>query len=835
MLILLQILILIGTIVGLAYFRTKPIIWTATFAAILLLVSWISHFHSPQLMWLLNVLWLIFIPVAVVFNFPLVRQRLLAKPLMQFVRKSLPPMSSTEREALDAGDTWWEGDLFKGQPDWQKLYNYPKPQLTAEEQAFLDNQVETLCSMLDDWQIVQHDKDLPPEVWDYIKKERFFGLVAKKEYGGLGFSALAHSTIILKIASRSISAGVTVMVPNSLGPAELLYHYGTKEQKDYYLPRLARAEEVPCFALTGPEAGSDAAAMTDTGVVCMGEYQGKQVLGIRLSWSKHYITLAPIATVLGLAFKLYDPEHLLGQQTNVGITVCLIPTSHPGVEIGRRHLPLNFAFMNGPTTGKDVFIPIDWIVGGPQMAGQGWRMLMECLSIGRGVSLPATAAANAKLSYRMTGAYARLRKQFKTSIGTFEGVEEALARIGGYAYLLESTRLLTLTGLDLGVKPSVVSAIAKYHMTELSRHIMNDAMDIHAGKGIQMGPRNYLAHGYIGIPISITVEGANILTRNLIIFGQGAIRCHPYVRKEMEAVADANQIRSLQTFDKLITSHIGYMLSNTVRSFVMGLTAGRWLKVPADAGELAYYHRQIIRMSTALAFVADIAMSLLGGNLKRKECLSARLGDVLSYLYMATAVLKYYADNGRQQEDLTHAHWALQFCLYNCQEAFYGFFANFPVRFLAKSLSYLIFPWGRSYQLPNDKLSHQIATQMLNPSSLRDRLTQSCYLPQDSNTAVGRMEMAFAALMAAQPADEKLRKAIRNGLIPRQLKLNEQLQRAKLAGVLTEQEIQNLQDFEAIRQEIIQVDAFTNQEIAHGIKPETKNFGTQKPIKGSKV
>ncbi|MDF2868278.1 MAG: acyl-CoA dehydrogenase, partial [Gammaproteobacteria bacterium] len=604
MLIILQILFLIGTMVGLAYFRTKPIVWTTTLTTVLVLVSWMSKIYSPHFMWLLDILWLIFIPVAVIFNFPLVRQRLLAKPLMRFVRKSLPPMSSTEREALDAGDTWWEGDLFKGQPDWQKLYSLPKPQLSAEEQAFLDNQVETLCGMLDDWQIVQHDKDLPQEVWNYIKKERFFGIVAKKEYGGLGFSALAHSTIILKLASRSISAGVTVMVPNSLGPAELLYHYGTKEQKDYYLPRLARAEEIPCFALTGPEAGSDAAAMTDTGVVCMGEYQGKQVLGIRLNWNKHYITLAPIATVLGLAFKLYDPEHLLGQQDDVGITVCLIPTSHPGVEIGRRHLPLNFAFMNGPTTGKDVFIPLDWIVGGPQMAGQGWRMLMECLSIGRGVSLPATAVANAKLSYRMTGAYARLRKQFKTSIGTFEGVEEALARIGGYAYLLESTRLLTLTGLDLGVKPSVVSAIAKYHMTELSRQIMNDAMDIHAGKGIQMGPRNYLAHGYIAIPISITVEGANILTRNLIIFGQGAIRCHPYVRQEMEAVADANQIRGLQTFDKLITGHIGYMMSNMVRSFVMGITAARWLKVPAYAGELTYYHRQIIRMSTALAFVA---------------------------------------------------------------------------------------------------------------------------------------------------------------------------------------------------------------------------------------
>jgi len=817
MLILFQTVVLIASVLALAYCRSKPLVWTVCLAIVLGLLTWVDRVYTAHLGWALFTCWLLFIPTALLFNISALRQFLLSKPLMQFVRKSLPAMSSTEREALDAGDTWWEGDLFKGRPDWQKLYALPKSELTAEEQAFLDNQVETLCKMLDDWKIVQQDKDLSPEVWAYIKQERFFGLVAKKEYGGLGFSALAHSTIIVKLASRSITAGVTVMVPNSLGPAELLYHYGTEEQKNYYLPRLARAEEIPCFALTGPEAGSDAAAMTDTGIVCMGEYQGKQVLGIRLNWSKHYITLAPIATVLGLAFKLYDPDHLLGPQQDVGITLCLIPTSHPGVEIGRRHLPLNFGFMNGPTTGKDVFIPIDWIIGGPKMAGQGWRMLMECLSIGRGVSLPATATANAKLSYRMTGAYAKLRKQFKTSIGQFEGVEEALARIAGYAYLLEATRLLTLTGLDLGVKPSVISAIAKYHMTELSRQLMNDAMDIHAGRAIQLGPKNYLAHGYFGIPISITVEGANILTRNLIIFGQGAIRCHPYVRKEMEAVADANQHRALQSFDRLITGHIGYMLSNMVRSLVMGLTFGRFIRVPKEAGNLAHYHRQITRMSTGLAFVADIAMSILGGNLKRKESLSARLGDVLSYLYMATAVLKYYADNGKQAEDLPHVEWTIQFCLHHCQESFYGFFANFPRSILAKILKGLVFPYGRSYTMPTDALSHKIAQQMLFPSSFRDRLTQGCYLPQDPNDSVGRMEIALVKLMEAQPAEDKLRKAIHSNLVPGQLPLQEQLQIAQATGILTAQEVQSIQDFEVIRQDAIKVDAFTNEQLTKAV------------------
>jgi acyl-CoA dehydrogenase len=814
----LEILIVLGGLLATAYYRPRPLVWSIVLGLLLIMATAICRHQVPNFWPIITLCWLIFLPSAIVFNLPILRQRLLSKPLMQFFRKSLPAMSSTEREALDAGDTWWEGDLFQGQPDWQKLYGYKKPSLSAEEQTFLDNQVETLCSMLDDWRIMQHDKDLPPEVWAYIKQERFFGLVAKKEYGGLEFSALAHSTIIMKIATRSISAAVTVMVPNSLGPAELLYHYGTQEQKDYYVPRLARAEEIPCFALTGPEAGSDAAAMTDTGVVCMGDYQGQRVLGIRLNWNKHYITLAPVATVLGLAFKLYDPDHLLGQQEEIGITVCLIPTAHPGVETGRRHLPLNLAFMNGPTTGTDVFIPIEWIIGGRQMAGQGWRMLMECLSIGRGVSLPAMATANAKLSYRMTSAYTQLRRQFKTPLVGFEGVEEAMARIAGFCYLLEASRTLTLTALDLGIKPSVVSAIAKYHMTELGRQVMNDAMDIHAGRGIQMGPRNYLAHSYIAIPISITVEGANILTRNLIIFGQGAVRCHPFIRAEMEAVADANQLRGLNSFDKLITSHIGYMLSNIARSFIMGLTGARFIRAP-QMGTLSRYHQQITRMSTALALTADIAMSILGGDLKRKERLSARLGDVLSYLYMATAVLKYYVDQGKQPQDLAHVSWSIEYCLYQCQEAVYGFFANFPQRILATALRCLVFPWGRSYAAPSDKLSHRMVNDMLQYTTLKDRLTVSIYLPKNSSDAVGLIETALSKLVAAQPAEQKLRQHIRSGAIAKGLSLAKQLEIAEQAGFLTSEESESLRQFECLRQEVIKVDAFSKQAMDMGANP----------------
>lgn len=793
----------IGIIGALAYQRCAPRIWIPAAGLVLLVLT-----LTGQLNWLALLLaWPLYIAAAVVFSQTELRHHYLSKPVLKFFRKVLPPMSATEREALDAGDVWWDGDLFQGRPDWQKWLAMPKPALSAEEQAFLDNQVETLCAMLDDWKIVQRDFDLPKAVWDYLKKERFFGMAISKEYGGLGFSALGHSTVIVKIATRSCSAAVNSMVPNSLGPGELLQHYGTEEQKNYYLPRLAAGKEIPCFALTAPEAGSDAGSMIDKGIICKGMYDGKEVLGIRLTWDKRYITLAPVATVLGLAFKLYDPEGLFSAKKELGITVCLIPADHPGVEIGTRHCPMNMAFMNGPTRGKEVFVPMDWIIGGPAMAGQGWRMLMECLSIGRSISLPGLSAAAGKYLYRMTGAYARLRRQFKLSVGQFEGVEEVMARMGGYAYILEASRITTANAVDQQVKPSVVSAIAKYHMTEMLRQVTNDALDIHAGRGIQLGPRNYLGHGYLGVPVAITVEGANILTRNLIIFGQGAVRCHPYIRQEMAAAALTDEKQALHEFDKLLVGHIGYAVSNAVRCFVNGVTAARLIQTPAT-GVLKRYCQKLTRMSTALAFTSDLAMLMLGGDLKRKERLSARLGDVLSHLYLASAVIKYFHDHQQPLADIPYVEWALQTQLHHIQVALDEFFINFPNKLLGKVLRFIIFPLGRSFKVPRDKLGHVIARSMMVPSELRDRLSQYCYLNTDSNDPAGRIEHAFNLSIAAEPIEQKLHAAIKAGHIARNLTLTEQITAAVSSSILSNTEAELLTACEQARLDAMQVDEF---------------------------
>lgn len=793
----------IGILVGLAYRRCPARIWVPATGGILLILSVLGQFSLLPFIFV----WAIYLLLTLLFTQVELRQRYLTKPVLHFFRRVLPPMSTTEREALDAGDVWWESELFQGQPNWQGLLAMPKPELTAEERAFLDNQVETFCSMLDDWKIVQQDFDLPQQAWEFLKKERFLGMAIAKQYNGLGFSALAHSTVIAKIATRSCSAAVNTMVPNSLGPGELLQHYGTEAQKNYYLPRLATGEEIPCFALTAPEAGSDAGAMPDTGIVCRGTYQGEEIIGIRLNWDKRYITLAPIATVLGLAFKLYDPEGLLGTKKNIGISLCLIPTSHPGVAIGKRHCPMNMAFMNGPTRGKDVFIPLDWLIGGPKMAGQGWRMLMECLSIGRAISLPALSTAAGKFLYRTTGAYARLRKQFKTSIGQFEGVEEALARLGGNTYLLEAARVMTANAVDQRVRPSVASAIAKYHMTEVLRQVTNDALDIHAGRGIQLGPRNYLGHSYLGVPVAITVEGANILTRNLIIFGQGAVRCHPYIRKEMEAAALADEQQALTQFDKLLVAHIGYAVSNAVRSLVNGITGAYLIKVPVS-GPTASYYQQLTRMSTSFAFVADIAMLSMGGDLKRKERLSARLGDVLSGLYLASAVLKYYQSYQQPTADLPYVHWVVQMQLYQIQVAFDEFFANFPNKVLGYLLRFMVFPLGKRFQRPKDRLGHLIAQSMMQASDLRDRITQDCYLGHSKDDPIGRMEYVFGLSFVAEPIEKKLNTAIRSGLAKRLASLAAQLDDAIDKGILSQSEADLLREFEIARLDAMQVDEF---------------------------
>jgi alkylation response protein AidB-like acyl-CoA dehydrogenase len=727
------------------------------------------------------------------------RKTFLVKPFLSYLSTILPAISETEKIVLEAGDMWWEKDLFRGRPDWKALQNISLSNLTREEEIFIDDQVETLCSMLDDFSILTVEHDLPFSVWEFFKKQKFFGMVIPKKYEGLGFSALAHSSIVLKIATRSVSAAVNALVPNSLGPAELLLHYGTEEQKNYYLPRLARGEEIPCFALTSVDAGSDAAALKDKGVVCKGTYQDKEMLGIRLNFNKRYITLAPIATVMGVAFKLSDPDQLLGGKKEIGITVALVPSSLEGVEIGKRHSPMGLAFMNGPIIGKNVFIPISFVIGGEKMLGQGWRMLMECLSIGRGISLPAVSAAQAQLAYRMTGAYSVLRQQFHLSIAHFEGVAAALARIAGLTYLIEATRRFTVTAVDASLRPALASSIAKYHMTEFARTIVNDAMDIHGGRGIQMGPRNYLAQGYIAIPISITVEGANILTRNLILFGQGAVRCHPYLRDEMQAV----EKKDISGLDKLLVRHFSYSIKNLFKTFLCAFGLGHFF-VETPIQNFGYYYRQISRLSAALALVTDFTLIILGGNLKRKERLSARLGDVLSYLYIASSVIRYVQEYPLSKEDDAYARWGLNYCLYHIQHSFERFFNNFPKPFVAKLLKFIIFPLGRPYQLPTDKQDMQLVAVMSKICKFRDRITQNCYLGKKPEDPTGRMEIAFNEFIKTHAIREKLKKQGFN----RDLDIEQQLESALAEKILTPAEVEQFLKAQKFQQDAMQVDAF---------------------------
>jgi len=726
----------------------------------------------------------------------------------------MPAMSQTERDALEAGTVWWDGELFSGKPDWQKLLSVPKPELSEEEKAFINGPVQELCSMLDDWHITHEEYDLPENVWRFMKDNGFFGMIIPKQYGGLEFSALGHSSVVVKIAGRSITGAVTVMVPNSLGPAELIMRYGTEEQKNYYLHRLAKGIEVPCFALTSPEAGSDAASMTDTGVVCYGEFEGKSdVLGIRLNWEKRYITLGPVATVLGLAFKLYDPEHLLGETEEIGITCALIPTDTPGVEIGNRHFPLNSAFQNGPNYGKDVFIPMDWIIGGQEQVGKGWRMLMECLAAGRSISLPALSTGGGKLVSRATGAYSRVRQQFKTSIGKFEGVEEVLARIAGQTYMMDAARTLTTSAIDLGEHPSVISAIVKYNLTETMRKVINDAMDIHGGSGICMGPRNWLARVYQSIPISITVEGANILTRSLIIFGQGAVRCHPYVFSEMTAANEADAEKASRDFDDALFRHIGFTLSNAARTLWLGATGARLVQSPTTCAS-KYYFQQLTRMSSAFALVTDIAMLVLGGTLKRKEKLSGRLADVLSHLYLCSATLKRFEEQGCMAEDVPLMQWSCEHSLRVMQQSLDKFLINFPNRTIGWILRHVVFPRGKTYRGPTDVMGHKTADMLLRPSEARDRLTDGVFLPNVEKTLayepLARLEYALECVVAAEPAEKKLRSALNS----KQIKGNnrqEHIEDALAHGIIDQADVDTLQLADAARKEVVAVDDFPRQ------------------------
>ncbi len=694
------------------------------------------------------------------------RRAVLTRGLFAAYRRMLPQMSQTEKEALEAGSVWWEGELFHGRPDWSKLLAYPQPRLTPVEQSFLDNETAELCRLSDDWTSSHLDHDLSPQAWQYLKEKGFLGMIIPRKYGGLEFSAFAHSQVVTKLSTRCAATAVSVMVPNSLGPAELLLHYGTDEQKNHYLPRLAKGLDIPCFALTSPWAGSDAASIPDQGIVCRGLWQGREVVGMRVTWDKRYITLAPIATVVGLAFRLFDPEHLLGDEfggnADLGITCALVPANHPGVETGRRHFPLNAAWHNGPTRGKDVFMPLDFIIGGPAMAGQGWRMLMECLAAGRSISLPASNTGMQKLAVRTVGGYARVRDQFKTAIGKFEGIQEPLARLGGNLYLCDAARVMTAGSIDLGEKPSVVSAIVKYHVTERARQSINDGMDILGGKGICLGPSNFLGRAYQQVPVAITVEGANILTRSLIIFGQGAIRCHPYVMAEMQAA----QKNDLVAFDRALFAHIGHTIGNGFHALLTGLTGSHFVGVPANvAPETRRYYQQLTRFSAAFAFLADVSMLVMGGDLKRKEKLSARMGDILSLMYLSSAVLKRYESEGRQQADAPLMHWAIWDSMFKAQNAFEGVVSNFPSRFVSTLLRRTIFPLGRPYVVPSDRLGGQVADLLIAPSATRDRLTVGMYIPRDQNDPVGVIELALEATLQAEAVQAKIRVAQKTGVL----------------------------------------------------------------------
>jgi len=685
------------------------------------------------------------------------RRDFITRPIFTLAQRVLPAMSDTEREALEAGDVWWDADLFTGNPDWSKLLSYPPARLTGEEKAFIDGPVDELCAMLDDWKINWEWRDLPPEAWDFIKRNKFFGMIIPKEYGGLGFSPYAHSEVVRKLSSRSLAAAVTVMVPNSLGPGELLMRFGTTEQRERWLPLLADGRDIPCFGLTSPEAGSDAASMIDTGVICRGDFEGREVLGLRLNWHKRYITLGPVATLLGLAFKAYDPDHLVGQQDELGITVALIPTRLPGVEIGRRHLPAMQVFQNGPNRGRDVFIPLDYIIGGKERLGQGWKMLMTALAAGRGISLPSLSAAGAAYAARTTGAYARIREQFGIPIGKFEGIEEPLARIAGTAYLLDAARRLTCAALNAGHHPAVISGIMKLQATERMRVAIDDAMDVHGGKAVIDGPQNYLGGLYRSVPVGITVEGANILTRNLIVFGQGAIRAHPYLLDEMNALSDGDPARGLDAFDKAFWKHVGHSVATLFRAWGRSWSGGLFAPAP-DAGRATGFYRQLSRYASAFALCADMALLTLGGGLKRKEMLSARFGDILSELYLLSAVLKRWQDEGRPNEDIALLEWCMAAGFRTIENRLAEICTNLPNRFIGIMLKFLIQPFGARVVGPSDRVVHQCAQILLEPSAARDRLTPDLSHVEDDR-GPARLEQAFLLVAAAEDASRAMHAA----------------------------------------------------------------------------
>lgn len=796
------IFVLMFTIGVMAYFSVRALYWL-TFVPLSIVGLILSDQISISWGAVIGGLFLI---LASLYLFPHIRRDLVAAPLLKQFRRVIPPISKTEQEALEAGTVWLDREFFSGKPNWNQLLAYPAAKLTEQERAFIDGPVEELCRRLDDWSIYEQ-QDLTPELWQFIKSIGLFGLIIPKQYGGLGFSALAHSTIVMKLATRSVPTAVTVMVPNSLGPAKLLLHYGTEQQRDYYLPRLATGEEVPCFALTGPTAGSDAGSIPDIGVVEYAEFNGKTTLGVRLNFEKRYITLAPIATLIGLAFKLKDPDHLLGDDVNPGITVALIPRQTQGIEIGRRHRPLQIGFQNGPIVGKDLFIPLDWVVGGAHGVGQGWRMLVECLTEGRGISLPALATGAGKAACRFTGAYAAVRRQFGQPIGRFEGVEEVLAAIAGTTYQMEAARRLTLSALDNSITPSVITAIVKYHLTERYRQVINHAMDVQGGSGICLGPHNLIARAYQAVPIAITVEGANILTRNMIIFGQGAIRAHPYLLDEFNAAREPEQKKALRAFDQALVGHIAHLSSNLLRAFWLGLTRGVLAKQPIK-GPTGRYFQQLERFSSAFSLTADFALMTLGGSLKKRERLSARLGDILSELYIATAVIKHFINQGQPKADIALLHHAMADSLYRIDQAFKQLFRNFPLPMFGWLVRFIVFPTGSNFLPPSDRDDRTVSQILLQPGAARERLTRDVYVSRDLNEQIGRLEHAFELAYQVEPIEATLRQSRRQGVISGEDR-NQLIEDAQAKGVIEAEHVELLQRADRAREAVIQVDAFT--------------------------
>lgn len=804
-------------------------IW-AVIVSIVLVATLLAFWGTPLWIWAIAgfvALWGFSAPtwlfavygaLVIVFNIKAIRRTLVSGPLMKLLDalNFLPEISDTERTAIEAGNVWVDAELFSGKPDLKRLANESYPELSEEEQAFIDGPVEELCSMVDDWDVFVR-KGFTDEVWDFMRKHKFFGLIIPEEYGGLEFSASAHSAIIGKLASRCGPLATTVMVPNSLGPAELLMHYGTQDQKDHYLPRLATGEEMPCFALTEPTAGSDAGAMTAEGEVFKGD-DGE--LYIRLNFTKRYITLAAISTVIGLAFKLRDPENHLGKGEYLGITCALIPSDTEGIILGRRHDPMGVPFYNCPIDGEDAVVSVNQIIGGPEQAGNGWRMLMESLGVGRGISLPAQSVGGAKMATRAIGAYTAIRRQFGINIGKFEGIEEPMARIGGFTYLMDAARRYTCGGLDIGEKPSVVTAIAKYNFTELGRQIVNDAMDIQGGAGISRGPRNIFASGYIALPIAITVEGANILTRSLMIFGQGAIRCHPYAYDEIDALTKGD----VKAFDSAFWKHIGHVGRNKARALLMSLTRGKIASSPVG-GPAAKYYKKLSWTSASFAFLADIALGSYGGGLKIKEKISGRFADILSWMYLATATLRRYDADGQREEDRAIFEWSMEYAFGQIQEAFDDLYSEIKVPGLTWLFRGPIGLWSRINRIgskPSDKLGHKVAQAMQRRSEQRDRLTAGIYLPKETDEALGRYDNALKLLEEAEPVYKKIYVATKKKELPK-TQPRFVIDQAREKGIISEEEAELIRKAEEARVDVVQVDEFTLDEYENQT-PSTPKF-----------